>query len=200
MIGVVGEILLKYTYNGKIYEEIIDLHGIEGFALKANSKVKFIVDSIDYIEDTIYGVELSNGDDCLYISGNEPTAFEILAENISGSMELVFMSKNKFLEENYAIVITTTNQENSKEIAKALVSSKLAACVQMTEIDSVYEWKGEICFDKEVLMLIKTKDNLFDEVKSEIERVHNYELPEIIKVKIDDGNEEYLKWISRLTK
>lgn len=199
MIGIVGEILLKYTFNGKNYEEIIDLHGIESYTLKANDKVKFIIDGVDYIEDTIYGVELSTSEDSYYVSGNEKAEFEIVSENIKGSMELVFMSKNKVLEE-YAIVITTTNEENSKEIAKTLVSKKLAACVQMTSIDSVYEWKGEVCFDKEVLMLIKTKDNLFNEVKSEIEKVHSYELPEIIKVKIDDGNKEYLQWISSLTK
>lgn len=102
--------------------------------------------------------------------------------------------------EEYCIVITTTNKENAKAIAKVLVERRLAACVQMSDIDSVYEWEGEVCFDSETLMLIKTRSGIFDEVRGAIEEIHAYDLPEIIKVKIDGGNEGYLKWISQMTK
>ena len=71
--------------------------------------------------------------------------------------------------EEYCIVITTTNKDNSREIAKALVERRLAACVQMSDIDSVYEWNGEVCFDNEVLVLIKTRSAIFEEVKRAIE-------------------------------
>lgn len=102
--------------------------------------------------------------------------------------------------ENCCIVITTTNEENAKQIASQLVAQRLAACVQMSNINSVYEWEGEVCFDNEVLMLIKTREAIFENVKAKIEELHSYDLPEIIKIKIDDGNEGYMKWISQMTR
>ena len=101
--------------------------------------------------------------------------------------------------EKCCIVITTTNIENAKAVASSLVKERLAACVQMSNINSVYEWDGEVCNDQEVLMFIKTRESLFDSVKTKIEEIHAYDLPEIIRVKIDDGNEGYLKWIYRMT-
>ena len=100
----------------------------------------------------------------------------------------------------YCIILTTTNKENAKQIADKLVKDRLAACVQMTGMNSVYEWKGEVCYDEEILMFIKTREALYAKCCEVIQSIHDYEVPEILKLNIDGGNEEYLKWILMQTK
>jgi len=76
-----------------------------------------------------------------------------------------------------------------------LVMRRLAACVQLLPINSVYSWKGEICDDDEVVLLIKSSAALFDEIATAIKDAHSYEVPEIIQLPIIGGLPEYLKWI-----
>jgi len=100
----------------------------------------------------------------------------------------------------FCIIMTTSNAENARAIAEALIGQKLAACVQMLNVGSVYEWNGEVCRDDEVLLLIKTRSDLFEKCEKTITGMHDYELPEIIKTDITGGSEGYLKWILTQTK
>lgn len=102
---------------------------------------------------------------------------------------------------DYIIVLTTCNSsELASSIADSLVSSKLAACVNIVKgIESVYQWQGKIEHDKEILLIIKTKKNLFSQVEQAIQERHDYELPEIIAVPIEAGEKNYLNWIKSAT-
>jgi periplasmic divalent cation tolerance protein len=100
----------------------------------------------------------------------------------------------------YCVVITTTEtKEDAKAIAKSLLEAKLAACVQLSPIDSLYTWKGEMAEESEVLLLIKTREDLFSRVEESIKSNHKYETPEIIQVPIEAGSKEYLSWINEVT-
>ncbi len=100
---------------------------------------------------------------------------------------------------SYAVVITTfSSKEEAEKIVKTLLEEKLAACVQLTEIKSSYWWKGKIENSQEILCLIKTKENLFEKIESRIKELHSYSVPEIIMLRIEKGNEEYLKWIEEV--
>lgn len=98
---------------------------------------------------------------------------------------------------DYILIFTTaSSKENADNIADILVSKGLAACVnKIDKVESVYKWKGEIVKDKELLLIIKTRKELFDTVKETIEKIHSYETPEIISVEIEKGSEKYLGWI-----
>jgi len=99
------------------------------------------------------------------------------------------------------IFSTASNKEEAKKIANVLVKEKLAACVNIVDkIESVYEWQGEIQEESEVLMIIKTKSELFESLKKKIKELHSYEVPEIIALDIKDGSDDYLKWIDEVTK
>ena len=95
---------------------------------------------------------------------------------------------------------TVPNKKIAESIAKILMKHRLAACVSMIEnVRSVFSWEGEICKEKEVLMLIKTKRENYGKVKLVIEDMHPYEVPEIIALPVVDCSEDYLKWIIQET-
>lgn len=102
---------------------------------------------------------------------------------------------------DYGIVLTTTqNIEEAKKIAHYLIEKKIAACVNIQpQIVSVYRWKEQIVEDEECLLIIKIKKSCFDEVKTSIISLHSYELPEIIMIPIENGDEDYLNWINSNT-
>lgn len=102
---------------------------------------------------------------------------------------------------NYIIVnCTTSTKINAKEIAQYLVESKLAACVNIVPgVVSVYEWEGRIVEGQEFLLIIKTKEKLFDKVEQAIRERHEYALPEIVATKIEEGNKDYLSWLKSVT-
>ena len=94
---------------------------------------------------------------------------------------------------------TTSNEEEAKKIAKILIQDKLAACVQLKDIESLYNWDGKLCCERETLLSIKTKKELFSKVKSKILELHSYDTPEIIELDILNISEDYLKFIKENT-
>lgn len=94
---------------------------------------------------------------------------------------------------------TTSNEEEAKKIAKILIQDKLAACVQLKDIESLYDWDGKLCCERETLLSIKTKKELFSKVKSKILELHSYDTPEIIELDISNISEDYLKFIKENT-
>lgn len=99
------------------------------------------------------------------------------------------------------ILCNTNSQENAELIAKILVTEEFCACVNIIpRIQSIYKWQGKIENDTEFLMLIKTKNELFEAVKARIQNLHPYEVPEIISFDITNSNKEYLDWINQNTR
>ena len=97
----------------------------------------------------------------------------------------------------YIIVQTHTNKKQVYEdISRLLVEKKMAACVSIyPSVLSIYRYNSEVVEDNEYLIHVKTTADKFDEIRKIIERLHNYETPEIISLEISEGNEKYLKWI-----
>ena len=102
--------------------------------------------------------------------------------------------------DEYSIVITTcADKEAAKAIAKLLIEKRLAACIQMFPIESMYVWQDKICDDNETTLFIKSKSVMFDKIADAIKESHTYELPEIIQIPIIGGLPEYLRWIDACT-
>ncbi|MDT7862629.1 MAG: divalent-cation tolerance protein CutA [Saccharolobus sp.] len=97
----------------------------------------------------------------------------------------------------YTLLFSTTNSmENAKKIAKILVDERLAACVNIVPyIKSFYRWEGKTVEDDEILLIIKTKNEIKDKAIKRIKELHTYQIPEIIALDITAGLLEYLKWI-----
>ncbi|WP_123377493.1 divalent-cation tolerance protein CutA [Aliarcobacter butzleri] len=95
------------------------------------------------------------------------------------------------------IVIQTTcsSEEEAENIAKILIEEKFAACVQLSQIKSFYNWDNQFCSDKETLLNIKTRKKHFKKIKSKIKELHSYDVPEIIQLDISKSSKKYLKFI-----
>ncbi len=102
------------------------------------------------------------------------------------------------MNEEYCIVLTTyTEESNGKKIIDALLSQRLAACVQIMPIRSYYHWQGKVNQDDEQLALIKTKCSLYPQVEEIIIAHHAYETQEILPVPVSEGFSGYLQWLDR---
>jgi periplasmic divalent cation tolerance protein len=96
--------------------------------------------------------------------------------------------------------VTIDDSAKAIDIARSLVNQNLAACVNIApEVRSVYLWKGQVCDEAERLLIIKTRAELFDQLKTAVKEMHPYEVPEIIAIAIDNGLPEYLNWIDQCT-
>jgi len=97
------------------------------------------------------------------------------------------------------VLTTTSSREEARRLAGSLVENRLAACVQLLPIESVYSWQGAVQSDDEILLLIKTRRELYAALEAFIKQLHSYEVPEIIQLPVEVGSDAYLSWIASVT-
>ncbi len=96
------------------------------------------------------------------------------------------------------VLSTCASQPEADSIARGLVEKRLAACVNIIrQVRSIYRWKDSIEDSEEFLLVIKSNREKFPQLKTELERMHSYEVPEIIALPVVDGSDAYLSWIDR---
>lgn len=94
-----------------------------------------------------------------------------------------------------AVYTIVANQEEARRIAKALVKRKLAACAQITAIESFYSWKGTVQHEPEWRVLFKTTTAQYAAVEAAVRDLHTYELPAIHAVAIENIFTPYAAWV-----
>ncbi len=95
------------------------------------------------------------------------------------------------------VVLTTIDSEaDASRIAEGLVERKLAACVQISRIDSVYTWQGKVERSPEFRLLVKTVDARYAAVEAAIRELHTYDLPAIIALPIEHAYGPFAEWIA----
>jgi len=97
--------------------------------------------------------------------------------------------------EQIMIISTYPNKNSISKIANELVKNKIAACVNIVKISSIYSWKGKIENTSEFLALFKTTQKNKKSLKEKIKATHPYKVPEIAEIDITSINKSYLKWI-----
>jgi len=99
------------------------------------------------------------------------------------------------------VLITASSPDEGARIAEALVSERLAACVNRVDgISSVYWWKGKMERGTESLLIAKTRGELVERLIARVKEMHSYSVPEVISLPIEAGNHDYLMWIAEETK
>jgi len=98
-----------------------------------------------------------------------------------------------------AIVVVTTvgTEEQAYLIAREIVARRQAACVNIVPgIRSIYRWKGKICKDGELMLIVKTLEGELEGVMDTIRELHSYEIPEILSFNVSHGEQRFLEWIA----
>lgn len=97
---------------------------------------------------------------------------------------------------NCCIIMTTTdNLEIATKISTDLIKLNFAKCIQKDKVESIYKWEEKVVTGNEYRLMIKCVSSNAKVIIEYIKREHNYTLPEIIQINIDDGSEEYIKWL-----
>jgi periplasmic divalent cation tolerance protein len=100
------------------------------------------------------------------------------------------------MTDKIVVLSTCSTAEEARQIARKLLELRLAACVNVTPgVRSFYRWKGAIEESDEYLLVIKTSRDLFDRLRVELEKVHTYEVPEVVALPIVAAAPNYLNWL-----
>lgn len=94
------------------------------------------------------------------------------------------------------VYITTPSRDEARKIAKHLLNKKLIACANIHKIESLYRWKGKLVNSAEWVLFCKTLEPNFMKVKNEVDKIHSYEIPCIVKIPAV-ANEKYSAWVKR---
>jgi periplasmic divalent cation tolerance protein len=100
------------------------------------------------------------------------------------------------MTETVVVLVTAPNAEKAAEIARTLVEEKLAACGSVVPaVRSIYRWQGEVREEAEALLVLKAPRKRLQELSDRVVQLHPYEVPEVIGLPIEGGNERYIDWI-----
>jgi periplasmic divalent cation tolerance protein len=99
------------------------------------------------------------------------------------------------------VLVTAASKQEAARIGRALVKAELAACVNVLPgIRSIFRWEGKVSEEREVLLIVKSRSDLFDRLATEVKRLHSYQVPEVIAFPIAYGAADYLAWIRKSTR
>ena len=104
----------------------------------------------------------------------------------------------KDLQKTYIIVtVTTTNKQEAENIAQHLLKEHLIACANIIgPVSSIFHWTGKIEKAEEYLIVMKSREDLFEKLAETVKALHSYKVPEILALPIVDGSRAYLDWLS----
>jgi periplasmic divalent cation tolerance protein len=95
------------------------------------------------------------------------------------------------------VVLCNAPPEEAEKIARALVEEKLAACVNLLPVQSVYRWEGELRTDREVTLVVKVSAAAVSALRDRLRQLHSYSIPEIVALEVDTqaSLESYVEWV-----
>ncbi|MCK5248778.1 MAG: divalent-cation tolerance protein CutA [Spirochaetaceae bacterium] len=94
------------------------------------------------------------------------------------------------------VYMTACSTEEARKIGKTLLTSKLAACVNIIgNMNSIYIWKGEVQDDEEAILIAKTTESLVPALVEKVKSIHSYDCPCIVSLPVINGNKAFLNWI-----
>ena len=100
------------------------------------------------------------------------------------------------MTEYRVILITCGEEEEANQIGNILIEERLAACVNIIpKITSIYRWKGELCRDLEVLLIVKAREGTLGKLEERVKAIHSNDVVEVIALPVSNGSAEYLDWV-----
>jgi periplasmic divalent cation tolerance protein len=100
------------------------------------------------------------------------------------------------MTEKIVVFSTASSAEEAEKIARGLVGERLAACVNVVPgLRSYYRWQGKIEDSAEFLLVIKSTRKHFEALRTLLQKLHSYQVPEVIAMPVVDGAQNYLNWM-----
>jgi periplasmic divalent cation tolerance protein len=100
------------------------------------------------------------------------------------------------MTDKIVVLCTCASADEAERIARELVAARLAACVSVVPgVRSFYRWQGKLEDAAEHLLIVKSSRERFAELRAAIERLHSYDVPEVVALPIVDGAPNYLEWL-----
>lgn len=94
------------------------------------------------------------------------------------------------------LYVTCENIEEAKNLSYALCKDRLVACANIIQPHiAIYQWDGVVKEEREVLVIFKTRRDFAAKVMEQINAIHSYDVPCILLLPIEGGNENYLRWL-----
>lgn len=97
------------------------------------------------------------------------------------------------------ILTTANNKSAAHKIGSCLLKIRLIACYSLTPVESAYWWKGKIEKSKEFMLILKAQKKNYEKIELQINKLSNYENPEIISIKPEKVAKKYQKWLLKET-
>jgi periplasmic divalent cation tolerance protein len=95
------------------------------------------------------------------------------------------------------VYMTTGDSTEARAIGKALIESKLAACVNIIDaMQSLYRWEGKLQEDRETVLIAKTTQEKVEDLKKMVVSLHSYDCPCILAFSVSNGHGPFMKWIA----
>ncbi len=104
------------------------------------------------------------------------------------------MAGEELLEGGVLVVFITAPRGKGREIARRLLEERLAACVNIAPVSSMYWWEGRIEEDEEELLIVKTSMERLGELVEAVKRVHPYSVPEVLALPVAACLGSYCRW------
>jgi periplasmic divalent cation tolerance protein len=98
------------------------------------------------------------------------------------------------------VLVTAPDLDTSRRISKHVIEEGLAACANIYPINSIYRWEGELIEEGEYAMLLKTRTEDFESLRTAVKELHPYEIPCIVRYEISEGHQPYLDWVGKSTR
>lgn len=101
------------------------------------------------------------------------------------------------MTDKLVVLVTCSSPAEARRIARAVVDARLAACVNIIPgaVQSIYRWKGKVESARERLLLIKTSRRQLPKLRTAVEQLHSYDVPEVVALPIAGGSPAYLAWV-----
>ena len=94
------------------------------------------------------------------------------------------------------VLMTISNKQEAIKIVRTLLKERLIACANIIDpVSSFFWWNKKIEEEKEVLVIMKSHNELFNKLSKIIKDLHSYHVPEILAIPITKGSQPYLDWL-----
>ena len=94
------------------------------------------------------------------------------------------------------VIMTASNKEEATKIVRILLEERLIACANIIDsVSSFFWWQRKIEEEKEILVIMKSHEDLFKKLSKRVTELHSYDTPEILALPIVNGSQAYLDWM-----